>query len=51
LAINSVKKRYDFIYTITTSEDIVNNGRKRGAENELKDANNFKDYMDLRKSV
>jgi hypothetical protein len=38
-------------YTITR-EDIVNNGRKRGAENELKDeANNFKDYMDLRKSV
>jgi hypothetical protein len=54
LAINSVKKGwYDFIYTITTSrEDIVNNGRKRGAENELKDeANNFKDYMDLRKKA
>jgi hypothetical protein len=52
LAINSVKKGwYDFILHITR-EDIVNNGRKRGAENELKDeANNFKDYMDLRKSV
>jgi hypothetical protein len=51
LAINSVKGWYDFIYTITTSRDIVNNGRKRGAENELKDeANNFKDYMDLRKA-
>lgn len=52
LAINSVKKGwYDFIANITTSkEDILNAGKKRGAENELKDeSNNFKDYMDLRK--
>jgi hypothetical protein len=52
LAINSVKKGwYDFIANITTSkEDIINAGKKRGAENELKDeSNNFKDYMDLRK--